>query len=68
MSITVSVVIPDYNSGAYIERGVGSVLGQSRPASEVIVVDDGSEDDTGEVVGKFRDKVKYIRQENAGAS
>lgn len=68
MSITVSVVIPAYNSGAYISRAIESVLGQSRPADEVIVVDDGSEDDTGEVVVKFGNKVKYIRQENAGAS
>ncbi|MBW8035101.1 MAG: glycosyltransferase family 2 protein [Planctomycetes bacterium] len=68
MSIRISVVIPAYNSGAYIARAVASVFEQRFPAYEVIVVDDGSDDDTGEVVGQFGDKVKYIRQENAGAS
>ena len=68
MSIKISAVIPAYNAAAYIERTVLSVLAQSRPADEVIVVDDGSRDNTGEVVGKFADKVKYIRQSNAGAS
>ena len=68
MSITVSVVIPAYNSGAYISRTVESVLGQSRPADEIIVVDDGSTDKTGEIVQTYGGKVRYIRQENAGAS
>jgi len=68
MSISISVVIPAYNSGAYIARTVESAIGQSRACMEVIVVDDGSKDNTGDVVAKFADKVKYIRQENAGAS
>lgn len=68
MTLTVSVIIPAYNSGEYIGRALDSVFAQSCPADEIIVVDDGSTDDTGEVVGKFGDKVKYIRQENAGAS
>ena len=64
----ISIIIPAYNLEAYIERAISSVLGQSRPVGEVIVVDDGSEDNTGEIVGTFGNKVKYIRQENAGAS
>ena len=64
----VSVVIPAYNSGAVIGRAVESVLAQTRPADEIIVVDDGSTDDTGQEVKRYGDKVCYIRQENAGAS
>jgi glycosyltransferase involved in cell wall biosynthesis len=64
----ISVVIPAYNAGAFIERAVRSVLAQSRPADEIIVVDDGSRDNTADVVGRFSDQVKLIRQANAGVS
>jgi len=64
----VSVVIPAYNSGRFIARAVESVLGQSRAAAEVIVVDDGSTDDTGEAVRRYGERVRYVRQENGGAS
>ena len=65
---SVSVVIPAYNAGKYIGRAIESVLAQSRAADEIIVVDDGSNDDTAEVVGGYGSKVRLIRQENAGAS
>ena len=65
---TISVVIPAYNAGAYIARAIDSVLAQSRLADEIIVVDDGSTDDTADVVTRYESKVKYIRQDNAGAS
>jgi glycosyltransferase involved in cell wall biosynthesis len=65
--MTISVVIPAYNSEAHIERAIDSVLGQSVAADEIIVIDDGSTDGTADVVAGFGDKVKYIRQENAGA-
>ncbi len=68
MSITVSVVIPAYNAGKYIGRAIDSVLAQTRPADEIIVVDDGSTDNTAEVAHGYGDKVRFIRQENAGAS
>jgi glycosyltransferase involved in cell wall biosynthesis len=67
-SFHISVVIPAYNAGLFIERAVLSVLAQSRPADEIIVVDDGSRDNTADVVGRFSDKVKLIRQANAGVS
>lgn len=63
-----SVIIPTYNYGRYIAEAVRSALGQTLKPFEVIVVDDGSTDDTAEVVGEFGDAVKYIRQENAGVS
>ena len=64
----VSVVIPAYNLEGYISRAIESVLAQTRPADEIIVVDDGSTDDTGEMVKKYGSAVRYIHQENAGAS
>ena len=67
-SIRISVVIPAYNIGKYIRRALDSVLGQSRGADEIIVVDDGSTDGTGEVVKKYGSAVRYIYQDNAGAS
>jgi glycosyltransferase involved in cell wall biosynthesis len=64
----ISVVIPAYNAAATIERAIGSVLAQTRPADEVIVVDDGSKDNTAVVVRQFVDKVRLISQANAGVS
>ena len=64
----VSVVVAAYNMGRYVEAAVQSVLEQSMSDLEVIVVDDGSTDDTAVVVESFVDnpRVHLIRQENAG--
>lgn len=67
-SYQVSVVIPAYNRAMYIGRAIDSVLKQSRPADEIIIVDDGSTDTTGQIVSGYGAKVCYIRQDNAGAS
>lgn len=65
---TVSVVIPAYNNADTIERAVESALAQTyEKVVEVIVVDDGSEDGTGDVVRKQFPQVRYVRQDNAGA-
>lgn len=64
-----SIIIPAYNRSRSIGRAVGSCLAQDMEAIEVIVVDDGSTDDTPHQVAKFMDpRVVYVRQENAGAS
>jgi len=64
---TVSVVIPLYNKGRYIERALSSALTQTHPPLEIIVVDDGSTDDGPVKVLKNNDpKIIYIRQENRG--
>lgn len=62
----ISVVIPAYNAGPFINRTLDSVLAQTLPADEIIVVDDGSTDNTAEVVKAYGSKVTYIYQENAG--
>jgi len=64
---SVSVVIPAYNMGPSIARAVDSVLAQSRPADEIIVVDDGSIDDTAAVLKSYGSQIRPIHQENAGA-
>lgn len=66
MNPSVSVIIPTFNYGRFIGGAIKSVLAQTYPIAEIIVVDDGSTDDTEEVVASFGEKVKYIRQENAG--
>ena len=65
MSSTTSVIITAYNYARFLPRCLESVLGQSHPADEIIVVDDGSTDQTPEVVSAFP-AVHYIRQNNAG--
>jgi len=62
----ISVIIPAFNAGRFIARTINSVLAQTLPASEIIVVDDGSTDNTADVLRSYGDKVRYIYQENAG--
>lgn len=64
---TVSVVIPLYNKGKYVERALTSVLAQTYQPFEIIVIDDGSTDDGPEKVLKLNDpEIILIRQENRG--
>ena len=64
--IKVSVIIPAYNAGATIVRAIESVLAQTSLPMEIIVVDDGSTDDTAALVEKFQPTVQLIRQPNKG--
>ncbi|MFA6097234.1 MAG: glycosyltransferase family A protein [Candidatus Paceibacterota bacterium] len=68
--ITVSVIIPTYNRASLLKRSIDSVLSQTFGDFEVIIVDDGSTDDTEEVVCGVRDpRIKYIKyNENRGAT
>ncbi|HUW20441.1 MAG TPA: glycosyltransferase [Sedimentisphaerales bacterium] len=62
----ISVVIPSFNAGGFIKRTIDSVLEQIYCDYELIVVDDGSTDNTAEVVKSYGAKVRYIYQQNAG--
>ncbi|MGE5057535.1 MAG: glycosyltransferase family 2 protein [Acidobacteriota bacterium] len=65
----VSVVIPTHNRAATVSKGIESVLAQTETDLEVIVIDDGSSDDTGRVLREtFGDKIRYHSQLNQGAS
>lgn len=66
MKPKLSIIIPTYNRAHYISTSVDSALAQTFKDREVIVVDDGSTDNTREVVSKYGDKVKYIYQDNMG--
>ena len=67
-TISISAVIPAYNCEKYIARAVESVLKQTLPVQEIVVVDDGSTDGTADAVRSFGEKVTLIRQANAGVS
>jgi len=64
----VSVIIPTYNRASFLKRAIESVLAQTYEAIEIIVVDDGSTDDTHTLVASYGDKVLFIRQNHEGAS
>jgi glycosyltransferase involved in cell wall biosynthesis len=65
-SVTISVVIPSYNAGPLLGDALDSVLSQSHPAHDIIVVDDGSTDNTAAIVRHYGDAVRYIWQKNQG--
>lgn len=67
MLAKVSVVIPAYNCAPFIGEAIESVLRQDYPNREIIVVDDGSTDDTVDAVSKFGDRIHLISQSNSGA-
>lgn len=62
----VSVVVPVYNRGEWIGEAIESAMTQSLSPHEVIVVDDGSTDDTRDVCQRMGDRIRYVRQSNRG--
>jgi glycosyltransferase involved in cell wall biosynthesis len=63
---TISLIIPCFNAERYVGEAIASALDQSRPPDEIIVVDDGSGDDSSRVVRAFGASVRYVWQENRG--
>lgn len=68
MNIRISVIVPVFNGARTLGKAIDSILAQTYPAYEIIIVDDGSTDDTKAVVTRYGDPVRYIHQENAGVS
>ncbi len=66
--VDVSVVIATYNRSAQVREAIDGVLAQSAPVREIIVVDDGSRDDTGEKLAAYGDRIQAHFRPNGGAS
>jgi len=64
----VSVIIPTYNCAKYLPQAIESILNQTYKDYEIIIVDDGSTDNTKEIISVYQSKIKYIYQDNAGVS
>ena len=66
----ISVIVPVYNAGPYIEQCIQSILNQTYTNIEIIIVNDGSTDESDEICLRFKDnkKIQYYTQENAGAA
>jgi glycosyltransferase involved in cell wall biosynthesis len=65
----VSAIIPTFNRLAYIPRAIDSLLAQTVPVDEVIIVDDGSTDGTAEMIeARYGSRVRVVRQQNTGVS
>ena len=65
--MTVSVIIPVYNGERYLLEAIQSVIGQTQPASEIIIVDDGSSDGSRAIAYSFSE-VTYLSQDNRGTA
>jgi len=67
MKQTISVIVPTYQHASTLAQCLDSVFAQQRPADEVIVVDDGSTDNTKKILEAFQDRIQVISQSNQGA-
>jgi glycosyltransferase involved in cell wall biosynthesis len=64
----VSLIIPCRDAAGFLEAAIGSALAQTKPADEIILIDDGSSDDSLAVAGRFGAKVRCVRQEPSGTA
>ena len=65
---TISVIIPTYNCERYITQAIVSILQQQNCEYEVIVIDDGSTDQTEEILKPYQNLMRYLRQQNQGVA
>lgn len=65
-NLSISCIIPVYNGERFIEEAIGSILAQTCQPDEIIVIDDGSTDDTGGKVSRYNHRLTYVYQPNAG--
>jgi glycosyltransferase involved in cell wall biosynthesis len=68
MSLSISVIIPTYNRAALVQRAITSLIKQTRLPDEIIIIDDGSTDETPDILAQYSAPVRTIRQPNAGRS
>ena len=66
--LNISTIIPSYNRANYLRLALDSVLGQTYPVAEIIVVDDGSTDNTREAVQQYEGRVRFYQQNHGGVS
>jgi glycosyltransferase involved in cell wall biosynthesis len=66
MTLNASVVIPTYNRAHLVPRAVATVLANTEPGDEILVVDDGSTDGTKEALAPFRDRIRLLSGRHAG--
>ncbi|GAB4530116.1 MAG: hypothetical protein Tsb0014_12550 [Pleurocapsa sp.] len=64
----ISIIIPTYNSSAYIEQALNSVWQQTFTDYEIIVIDDGSTDGTGDKLNPYKSRIRYFYQDNQGSA
>ena len=64
----IAIIIPAFNGAAFIAETLDSVLAQTLPAAEIVVVDDGSADNSAEIAAGFNSRVKVLRQKNSGTA
>jgi len=64
----VTIIVPTFNRARYLPECLESLLAQTLPANEIIVVNDGSTDDTASAVNPYLDRIEYIEKENGGKS
>lgn len=63
---SVSIIVATFNRARYLPECLDSLLAQTVPAHEIVVVDDGSEDATPDIVARYGNRLRYLRKENGG--
>ena len=66
--MAIAVIIPVYNGAAFLAEAIDSVLAQSDLALDILVVDDGSTDESAAIASRYAPRVRLVRQENRGAA